>query len=97
MVGAGIERSRLRADARAQVDLGVCYKHGAGVAQDQAEAVRWYRLATEQGYAYAQFILGACYYNGEGVAQNKVEAVRWYRLAAQQGLKEAQEALERLS
>ena len=49
---------------------------------DAAEAVRWYRLAAEQGYAAAQSNLGVMYDNGE--------AVRWYRLAAEQGYAAAQ-------
>jgi TPR repeat protein len=49
------------------------------------EAVRWYRLAAEQGNMNAQFNLGAKYDNGEGVPQNYAEAVKWYRLAAEQG------------
>ena len=30
--------------------------------QDAAEAVKWFRLATEQGHASAQFSLGNMYY-----------------------------------
>ena len=37
------------------------YGAGRGVPQDDAEAVRWYRLAAEQGEASAQYNLGvAC-------------------------------------
>ena len=61
------------------------YANGEGVPQDDAEAVRWYRLAAEQGNAGAQLNLGAMYSNGEGVPQDDAEAVRWYRLAAEQG------------
>ena len=37
-------------DADAQFNLGVMYETGGGVLQDYAEAVRWYRLAAEQGH-----------------------------------------------
>jgi len=57
------------------------YDNGDGVAQNYAEAVRWYRLAAKQGYAVAQNYLGAMYDNGEGVERDHEEAVRWYRLA----------------
>ena len=66
-------------------NLGVRYGNGRGVPQDAAEAVRWYRLAAEQGDASAQFNLGLAYDTGEGVPQDYAEAVRWYRLAAEQG------------
>ena len=39
--------------------LGGIYAEGEGVPQDHEEAVRWYRLAAEQGFANAQFNLGA--------------------------------------
>ena len=37
--------------AEAQYNLGVMYRNGQGVPHDDAEAVKWYRLAAEQGYA----------------------------------------------
>ena len=61
-----------------------------GVPQDDAEAVKWYRLAAEQGNASAQYNLGVGYANGEGVPQDDAEAVKWYRLAAEQGNASAQ-------
>ena len=61
------------------------YNNRRGVPQDDAEAVKWYRLAAEQGYAEAQSNLGVMYNNGRGVPQDDAEAVKWYRLAAEQG------------
>ena len=58
--------------------------------RDDAEAVRWYRLAAEQGDASAQLDLGVMYATGEGVPQDAAEAVRWFRLAAEQGDASAQ-------
>ena len=66
------------------------YAYGEGVPQDDAEAVRWYRLAADQGYGSAQFALGHMYATGAGVTQDDAEAVRWYRLAAEQGHTDAQ-------
>ena len=60
------------------------YANGEGVPEDDAEAVRWYRLAADQGHADAQYNLGWMYANGEGVVEDDAEAVRWYRLAADQ-------------
>jgi TPR repeat protein len=36
-------------DAKAQFALGTMYHYGQGVAQDHAEALRWWREAAEQG------------------------------------------------
>ena len=69
-------------DADAQFNLGVMYANGEGVLKDEAEAVRWFRLAADQGNAFAQYDLGVMYANGEGVPQDDAEAVRWFRLAA---------------
>ena len=48
-------------DADSQVELGLRYEKGEGVAKDQAEAAKWYRKAAEQNYARAQNNLGVCY------------------------------------
>ncbi|MFZ3581887.1 tetratricopeptide repeat protein [Loktanella sp. DJP18] len=66
------------------------YGTGRGVNQDITEAVRWYRLAAEQGEPAAQSNLGVMYSTGEGVPENDAEAVRWYRLAAEKGYSIAQ-------
>ena len=79
--------------AGAQYNLGVMYEQGQGVAQNNVEAVRWYRKAADQGHAQAQFNLGCMYAEGQGVAQSDVEAVRWYRKAADQGYAQAQLAI----
>ena len=69
------------------------YATGEGVLKDEAEAVRWFRLAAEQGDAGAQFNLGVMHDNGRGVLKDEAEAVRWYRLAAEQGHADAQNNL----
>ena len=58
--------------------------------KDEAEAVKWYRKAAEQGITSAQFTLGLCYGNGQGCVKNEAEAVKWYRKAAEQGFGLAQ-------
>ena len=66
---------------------------GRGVLKDYAEAVRWFRLAAEQGGAIAQYNLGRMYFMGRGILKDVDEAVRWFRLAAEQGHAEAQGSL----
>lgn len=58
---------------------------GLGAAKDEAEAVKWFRKAAEQGNAKAQGDLGLCYAKAQGVATNYTEAVKWFRKAAEQG------------
>ena len=72
---------------------GLHYAHGHGVPPDDAEAAKWYRLAAEQGDAYAQFFLGRMYRGGKGVPQDDAKAAKWYRLSADQGNAYAQFSL----
>ena len=78
----GTELAQLRAlaeqgNAVAQYNLGFRYANGDGVPQDNAEAVRWWRLAAEQGNAVAQYNLERLSDGGEGAP---------YYLAALAGL-----------
>lgn len=85
---ADMKEKRLAAaqgDAKAQYRVGFAYSVGLGVAQDYAEALKWYRLSAAQGDADAQFDLGLFYANGSGVLQDYAEALKWYKLAAAQG------------
>jgi len=57
----------------------------AGSRQDYAEAMRWYRIAADQGNARANYNIGVLYERGWGVTQDYAETMRWYRKAAEQG------------
>jgi uncharacterized protein len=72
-------------DPDSQVQLGLRYDNGEGLAKDPVEAVKWYRKAAEQNYAEAQSSLGDCYDIGRGVANDYAEAYKWLLLAAGQG------------
>ena len=72
------------------------YYEGDGVEEDCEEAARLFRMAAEQGYAYAQYSLGYMYENGEGVDEDFYEAVEWYCKSAEQGYEDARDALENL-
>ena len=54
-------------DAGAQYNLGVMLSDGRGAHQDYTEAVRWFRLAAEQGHILAKYNLGRRYYFDNGV------------------------------
>ena len=71
------------------------FENDRGVAKDDAEAVRLYRLAAAQGHSAAQYNLGLMFANGRGVAKDEAEAIRLYRLAAAQGYANAIAALKR--
>lgn len=78
-------------DALAQTRLGDRYRTGDEFTErDYVEALRWYRVAAEQGDPNAQDNLGSMYLNGIGVPKDYAEAAKWYRKAAEQGLAVAQ-------
>ena len=66
--------------------MGFLYEYGKdGVKQDYKEALRWYRLAAEQGDAGAQTNLGVLYSNGLGVTKDYVQALKWWSIAGENG------------
>ena len=69
--------------------------------EDDAEAVRWYRLAADQGLAGAQYNLGWMYdnlgwmyANGEGVLQDNVTAHMWFNIAGANGAEDGRDDRE---
>ena len=62
------------------------YDQGQGVTQDYQEAIKWYRLAAEQGSSGAQASLGIMYGQGQGVSKDDIRAYMWLDLAASQGV-----------
>lgn len=60
----------------AQCRLGLMHYEGAGVPENRAEAIRWYRQAANNGDFNAQVALGLCCAEGGGVPKNPVEACR---------------------
>lgn len=83
-------------DAHAQDIVGGWYELSIVRALDYAEAVKWYRLAADQGYAVAQFHLGRMYAEGKGVDQDRAQAAMWFRMAADQGYVDAKQRLKLL-
>jgi hypothetical protein len=53
--------------------------------KNDADAVKWLRMAAEKGLPAAQAGLGFCYYTGRGVVRDQVEGVKWLSRAADQG------------
>jgi len=72
-------------NAEAMFKQGDNYCFGKGVAQDYAEAAKWYRKAAALGSAGAMDNLGNLYRDGQGVTQNYTESVKWYQKAAELG------------
>ena len=62
---------------QAQYELGVALYTGEGIAEDEEEAVRMFRLAANQHHPSACYMLGDCLLDGVGVAIDRAEALEW--------------------
>ena len=69
----------------AQHNLGMMYTFGHGVSKNYKTALKWHKLAAEQGNPFSQNSLGQMYEKGVGVSQDYKVASKWYELAANQG------------
>ena len=93
MCSSDLFKAAEQGESDAQVNLGLMYKLGKGMMQDDVEAEKWYRKAAEQGSAFAQFKLGMLYQEGEGVPQDYVLAHLWFNLAASRAAPENKKVL----
>jgi TPR repeat protein len=66
------------------------YITGRGVAENDAEALKWLHLAADHGNAHAEDNLGIVYATGKGVTKDDAEALKWFRRAADHGDPQAQ-------
>jgi TPR repeat protein len=79
--GDGVPRIRIKESGGGRSD--------AWKKKHYKEAVKYYRMAANQGHAEAQLSLGRIYSSGDGVSQDGKEAVKWYHKAADQGIARA--------
>jgi TPR repeat protein len=76
-----VERRARNGDPEAQDEMGLA----AEERHEYAEALKWFRLAAQQGLSKSQVKVGYYYNEGLGAPKDHVEAFRWYTLAAAQG------------
>jgi serine/threonine protein kinase/TPR repeat protein len=69
--------------------VGFADPQGLLFAKNPAVAVKWFRLAAEQGHAASQYYMGYSFTEGLGVDKNPAEAVRWLCRSADQGYVDA--------
>lgn len=64
-------------DQRSQYMLGLIYDRGLGIRRDPIEAMKWYRMAANQGHILAQYMLGMLHSSGfDGTTRARSNAVR---------------------
>lgn len=81
----------------AKTHLGRCYMTGEGLGINVHEAMRWFRLAADEGDAKAQVELGKCYNvittinkikSRKEIRENQEDALKWFKLSADQNFAE---------
>lgn len=73
-------------DSQAQTFLGICYRYGQGVKQNDSIGAEWYRKAAMQGDSVAQYNLSNYYFS----KYDSIEGVRWLMKAANNSMLQAQ-------
>ena len=86
-----LRRAGEKGSGGAAAMLGAGYRR-LGRAEDEQEALRWFRVAAALSEPEAWLGLGRMY-ERTGVAQDGLEAAVWYALAANAGRPEAQTAM----
>lgn len=81
---------------KAQYRVGRCYDKGRGVAEDNAEALRWYRKAAEQGYYKAEYQMARACLKGKGGERIDEKKARAWVKKAVGGKKHGAEMLEEI-
>lgn len=76
--------------AQAQKKLGWAFGEGAGVPQDNREAVRWFLKAAQQNDAEAQYALGILHIR-KGETADLLRAHMWHNIAAGNGHEKGKE------
>ena len=71
-------------------NLGFMYFNGYGVPQNYSEAIKYFKLAADQGDPQSQTALGLIYDNEDGINQDYTLAVKYYEMAASQYFAQAQ-------
>jgi hypothetical protein len=71
------EKSAKQGHAKAQFQLGQCYKDGEGVAKDRKKAFELFMQAAKQENADGEYAVGKAYFKGKGVDADKAQAKKW--------------------
>jgi len=72
-------------DPRAQYDMGLFYRDGIAVEQNDIEALGWFLKAAEKGHMLAQYAAGLAFYSGKGSAPDPETAENYLVQASLQG------------
>jgi TPR repeat protein len=82
--------AELHGHAQAIYELGVAFYTGEGVVEDEGQAVKYFRMASDDGHPGASYLLGDCLLDGFGTEKDRAEALERFISAAERGHRGAQ-------
>lgn len=88
-----LERAR-DGDPDAQYEMGMRYRTGDGVFEDEHESVKWLGYAADAGNVDAMYEMGVSFDLGIGVPIDEFIAEEWYKRAAEKGHEGARKILD---
>ncbi len=83
-------------DPDAQYEMGMRYRTGDGVFEDEQESVRWLGSAADGGNVDAMYEMGVSFDLGIGLPIDEFAAEEWYRKAAEHGHEKAKKIIEEM-
>lgn len=78
------EKLSAQNNPKAQYNLALMHASGDGTPASWPEALKYYKLAAENGYVDAQFKLALMSFKGDGIPTDYDASVRYYEMAAKQ-------------
>jgi TPR repeat protein len=84
-------------NAAAKWALGTLYQMGEGVAQNDEDAVRWFKESAVQGDSTGMYHLALVMAEGRGTPKDELRANEWMQKAAAKGNPMAREHLEKMA
>jgi uncharacterized protein len=97
IVSDSLHKAAKNGIAEAQYQIGLIYYEGNdSTYSDYTEAMKWFQLSANQGYAKAQSEMGFQYWYGEHIGRDYKQAFNWFMKAANQNNSYAQNFLGRL-
>mmetsp|Transcript_3622 Transcript_3622/g.5390 ORF Transcript_3622/g.5390 Transcript_3622/m.5390 type:complete len:399 (+) Transcript_3622:92-1288(+) len=82
--------AELHGHAQSIYELGVAFYTGEGVVEDEGQAVKYFRMSSDDGHPGASYLLGDCLLDGFGTEKDRAEALERFIGAAERGHRGAQ-------
>jgi|GEM_PF-1644792 hypothetical protein len=77
----GLLRLARNDNARAAETIGLMYRYGQSVPQENSQAIKWFAIAGKGHRPLSQHHIGVMHFSGQGVKKDMIQASMWLGLA----------------